>query len=460
MYRTALLVAAAALACGGSRPLTDDPSPSGPLTALAIDQRAARLTLHGRWADAERLVDRGLAEARARGDRGGEARLILRRGRTLTERTRHSGGDPGPALGDLQAARRLADASGDRALLADTIDALGFHRFAHWFSSQDPADLAGSETLFREALALREPAGDSAGLSSSEFHVGLIHQMRGELPPAQQHFARSLAIAERVHDDACAAEATRHLGYLAQLRLDWPAAEQFYARSLELRERQGAGPVVAAAMVTLAELRYARDGDADRGLAMLGRARDTAAATGSIAYVSISGHAMARIHRDAGHSEAALRELAAAITAISSIHSDEDVPEMYDERALIELLRDRPAAAVAEIDRGLARRATPRLEALRALAASRVGPPAAPPPAAAPAAPDAVVSARRALAAGQVTAALEAALTGDDPDTLLLAARAAGGDRICTAARAPTLSRAQALRFERECRAQRAAALP
>jgi hypothetical protein len=63
---------------------------------------------------------------------------------------------------------------------------------------------------------------------------------------------------------------------------------------------------------------------------------------------------------------------------------------------------------------------------------------------------DPVVVARLALSADKAGAALDAAVTGDDPDTLLLAARAVGPeafDRAKTAA--ASMSRAQELRFER-----------
>jgi tetratricopeptide (TPR) repeat protein len=459
MYRSALLIITVVLAGCGSR----SPSPAtaaAPIAANAaatdsatdIDRRAEALVHHGRWDDARQLVDRGLADARGRGDRAGEARLLLRRGRTLTDQARHRGGARDAGAADIEAAHRLGRASGDAALIAATIDALAFQRFTRWFATGDPAELAAAERGFREALAMRGPAGASAGLSQSEFHVGLIHQMRGEPDEARPRFERALAIAEQLHDDALMVHPARHIAYLAELRHDWDLAEAMYRRSLELTERAGSGPMIAAARVTLAESRYARDGAAQPALALLGSALAEAARVGTTAYVAISRAAIARVHRDLGESDAALRELAAAIAAVDSMHSSADVPEMYEQRALIELLRGRADAALADVDRGLARGASPRLHALRALALARAGRTAAS-PAAAPgdAGKDAVVAARLALAAGDARAAFDAALTADDPDTLLLAARALGGDAACRASRAPSLPRAQALRFEREC---------
>jgi len=445
MHRPALLVLAAALApaCGGQKPLT----------ATEIDHRAELLTVRGQYDEARALVDRGLVDARARGDRADEARLLLRRGRTLTDQTRHRGGDRAPALADLEAARRSAEAAGDPELIADSLDGLGLHRYVQWFSSQDPADLTGSDELFRQALAIRAPRGDSGGLSESHFHVGLVHQMRGERDAAQTEFETSLAIAERLRDELRMSYALRHLGYLAELRRDWAAAEDGYRRSLELREKAGSGTGagVAAALVTLAELRYQRHGDAEKALGLLARAHDRAKEVRSGAYLAISSAAIARIRRDQGEYDEALRQHAAAIAAMDEIRSDEDVPETYEQMALIHLLRDQPAAAVADAERGIARRPLPRLVALLALARARAGQsvtPASPDRATHP--KDPVVTARLALAAGKPAAALDAAVTGDDPDTLLLAARAVGPegfDRAKTAAAA--MSRAQELRFER-----------
>lgn len=441
MCRFALFVVAVALApgCAGQRALS----------ALEIDRRAEALTLDGRWEEASRLVEGGLEDARVRRDEGAEARLLLRRGRTLTDRVRHGGGDRGPALADLEAARRKAEAVGDRALIADSVDALGMHRFVHWFSTQDPADLAGADRMFHEALAIRAPQGDSAGLASVHFHLGLVHQMRNEDDAARAEFEQALAIAERVRDAHQMAHATRHLGYLAERRHAWAEAEERYRQSLELFERLGRGPGVAAAQVTLAELRYARSGDAEPALQLLVRARDGAARVGSAAYVTIASEAIARVHRDRGQYEEALRFLAGAIRAMDEIRSDEDVPESYEQMALIHLLRGDAAAAVKDAERGIARRDSPRPQALLALARARAGKPITP----AAEATDPVVAARLLLAAGNAGAALDAAVRGDDPDTLLLAMRAAGRagfDRALAAA--SSMSPAQAQRFERERR--------
>jgi tetratricopeptide (TPR) repeat protein len=412
-----------------------------------IDRRAAALTSHGEWTEARAMIEHGLAALHARGDRAGEARLVLRRGRIVIDEVRHRGGDGSAALADLEAARRTAEAIGDRALVADSVDALAMMRFVHWFSSQAPADLAAADEQFRQALAIREPRGDSAALADSHFHAGLVHQMRGERGAAKQAFAQSLAVAERVHDDAQIAYAARHLGYLADLDRDPVAAEALLGRSLALRERSGPGPGVAAAQIALAEVRYAHDGDAERALALLGRAHDGATAVHSGAYAAIASGAIGRVHRDLGHYDEARRWFTAAIAGMDALHSDEDVPESYEQLALIELLQDQPAAAAAAAERGIARRTSARLRAVQRLAQARARQPVAPgdEPGG-----DPVVVARLALVAGRSDDALTAAITGDDPDTLLLAALAVGPvglDRAIAAASA--ISRAQALRFER-----------
>jgi tetratricopeptide (TPR) repeat protein len=362
MFRTWLCLAAAAVAagCGGSL-----------ATPVDIDHRAQQLTWSGAWDAAQAEVARGLASARAAGDRAGEARLLLRRGEIRTDETRHRGGDRAPVLADLTAAHRLAEATGDPRLIADSVDALGLAAFYRWFETQDAGDLAAADARFRAALALRAPRGDSAELASSHFHIGLVHQMRGELGAAQGAFDRAYAIATRVDDPAQRSYAARHLAYLAELRHDLATAEQRYAESLALREQLGFGPGVPAAQVALAELRYQRDGDAPRALALLSTARAGAARAGSPAYVAVAELALARVHRDAGRDRDALAALASAIATMDRIHSDESVVEAYEQIALIDLLANDAPAAVTAADRALARRRTPRLEALRALAAAR-----------------------------------------------------------------------------------------
>jgi tetratricopeptide (TPR) repeat protein len=450
MYRSTLFFAAVALAlaCAGQPPPTASRDATQRESAADVRGRAAALTMRGRWDEARALVDRALEAARRRGDTAGEVQLLLQRGRTLSDQVRHRGGDRAPAFTDLQAALRKADASGDAEAIAATTDALGLHRYTRWFSSQDLADLAGAEELFRKALAMRVPRGDSSVLASSYFHVGLIHQMRGDYEAARLAFERTLEMSERLNDDRNLWDAARQLAYLAEVRHDWAASEALYRRSLEIREKLGVGPGVAAALVALAELRYMRDGNAEQALGMLTRARDTAASTGSRAYVAISSAAIGRVHRDRGQYDEALRWFAAALAAADEMRSNEDVPQNYDHVALVHLLRGDAAAAVVAGERGLARRSTPRLQAVVALARARAGQGAAPP---ALDANDPVVSARLALAAGDAAGALAAAVQGDDPDTLLLAARAVGPsgfDRASAAAQG--MSRAQGLRFARE----------
>jgi len=427
-----VLALALASGCAGQRPLT----------AVEIDARAEALALHSRWPEARTLVDRGLAEARARGDRAGEARLLLRRGRNVTEETRHRGGDRAPALADIEAAHREAEAAGDPEILADSIDALGLLRFTHWFSSQDPAELAASDELFRQALALREPRGDSRGLADSRFHVGLVHQMKNEPEPAERDFRASLAVAERIHDELRMSYAYRHIGYMAEIRHDLVGAEDGYRRSLELREKVGAGVLVAAGLVALAELRYGRDGDAARAWPMLVRALASAEEAGSAAYVAIAHGAMGRVRRDQGLYDEALEHFATAVAKMEGIGSGEDVPENLEQMALIQLLAGRAAPAKIAVERLFARRQAPRVRALAVLVG--LGTPS-------PDESDPVVAARLLLAAGKPDAALDAAVKGDDPDTLLLAAQATGGADAFRRAvvAAAGLSRAQELRFQR-----------
>ncbi len=440
-----------ALACAGPRPppASRDATQRAPADdALAEADRAEALTLGGQWDDARALLDRALEAARHRGDAAGEAQLLLQRGRTLSNQVRHRGGDRAPALADLQAAQRKAEASGDPAAIAAVTDAIGMDRFTQWFASQAPTDLAAAEVLFRKALAMLGPRGDSSGLVSAYFHVGLIHQMSGDPEAARQAFERAREMSERLNDARLLWDVVRQLGYVAEVRRDWAAAEALYQRSLEVRETLGAGPGVAAALIALAELRYLRDGNAEAALDMLARARDTAARTGTRAYVAIASGAIGRVHRDRGQYDEALRWFAAAVAAADEMQSDEDVPQNYEHMALVHLLRGDAAAAVVAGERGVARRSTPRLQAVVALARARAHRAA---PAPAIDAKDAVVSARLALAAGDAAGALAAAVQGDDPDTLLLAARAVGLDGLARARpAAEAMSHAQGLRFARE----------
>src|SRR5262249_21079239 len=95
-------------------------------------------------------------------------------------------------------------------------------------------------------------------LSASYFHVGLVHQMRGERDDAARAFARAGELAQKAGDPIELSSTLRHQADLAEKRGDLDGARALHARSLALREQAGVTLGIANAHVSLAHLEPAK----------------------------------------------------------------------------------------------------------------------------------------------------------------------------------------------------------
>lgn len=122
-------------------------------------------------------------------------------------------------------------------------------------------DLVRAETLFRQALALRERlAPDSLLLAESLANVGGVSRARGDLEAANAYMLRACAIQERLApEDARAATTLNNLGVIASERGDAAAALDYGQRALAIRERLAPDSVeVATSLHNLGALAHGR----------------------------------------------------------------------------------------------------------------------------------------------------------------------------------------------------------
>jgi tetratricopeptide (TPR) repeat protein len=232
----ALLVALAA--CGGAvdgraRP---DGSRRGPAAVIAD---SVSLRLAARWAEAERRVNQALgAPGLARED---SVRLLVERAsieREVGWFRRRAASDQ--SMRTVERAEAMVDARTSPATRAAVVEARAW--LVYWRGFEEKESFDRALPLFERARRLREQARDRAGLASSWFEIGLVHQQTGRFDRAQAAFERghrwgvvfaAITLADleaRRHDRAGAQSLLQRASSLA-VELDLPVGEASAAES-------------------------------------------------------------------------------------------------------------------------------------------------------------------------------------------------------------------------------------
>jgi tetratricopeptide (TPR) repeat protein len=304
----ALLVALAA--CGGAvdgraRP---DGSRRGPAAVIAD---SVSLRLAARWAEAERRVNQALgAPGLARED---SVRLLVERAsieREVGWFRRRAASDQ--SMRTVERAEAMVDARTSPATRAAVVEARAW--LVYWRGFEEKESFDRALPLFERARRLREQAGDRAGLASSWFEIGLVHQQTGRLDRAQAAFVRGhrIATAERLPVDLAYLE--RHMGANAEQAGRLMDALTHYRRSLKLRADSGHRWGVVFAAITLADLE-ARRHDRAGAQSLLQRASSLAVELDLPVGEASAAESQAGLARAAGRGDEACSHLAAAVRA-------------------------------------------------------------------------------------------------------------------------------------------------
>jgi tetratricopeptide (TPR) repeat protein len=179
----------------------------------------------------------------------------------------------------LSSARERARLEGDRAGEAAAADRLGFALHYENISRlmqgvvPTPAQIAAEETLFGEALELREAAADRAGIAQSSFGLGLVSQvLRRDWTSAMPRYWRALEIIEEIGDAAdlyTRSEIHRHVGFYYLVEdIDLDEGLGHLERSLELRRQLDDPRVIPSGLVALGEAEL-EAGNAGRAVDLL-----------------------------------------------------------------------------------------------------------------------------------------------------------------------------------------------
>lgn len=121
----------------------------------------------------------------------------------------------------------IADRIGNQRLAAEALNALGVFEL-------EGGSLDVAEQLYRGALTLADSYDDvRAGI---EQNLGVLANIRGDLPTALTHYERSLEATRCAGDQRGCAIAYHNLGMISADQRRWTDAEQYFRQSLALSE--------------------------------------------------------------------------------------------------------------------------------------------------------------------------------------------------------------------------------
>jgi CHAT domain-containing protein len=324
----ALLVGALVLG-GVTAPVGDPRSPGSGVEERFLE--ADRRWRSGSYLRAQRILEGLEAEARASGDRRGEARALRDLGRTLNARA-----VPDDARAHWERALAIARSLGDQALEASVLLQEGS---AAW----SQADYAVAADLARAALRLGEAAGDAAIRARSVMLLGEIELKRGVYADAVR--LEHDALAESAGDLQTQADVHQDLGAIYLDLRSFAAAERELSLRLALVRALG-DPAQEAHALNYSGFIHQYGGDLEAALAIQNEALRIARATGDEGAWSHALHARASALRDLGLDDEAKADYVEAIRLREAAGDPKSRAWSLAGLGRVEKERSRPRAAL------------------------------------------------------------------------------------------------------------------
>jgi tetratricopeptide (TPR) repeat protein len=207
--------------------------------------------LLGESAEAQRNLDRALAQARARNDREIVATALITRARWRVDAGDYAGSER-----DAADALAVAMASGSLRLRAQAQNSLAA---GAWRQNRlDRAKALFEETL-RTFVALRSPR-DEAKIYNN---LGIVDESRHNIAAARASYLKGLAIAERFNDRLLATTLTGNLANAYGEENDFARAEAMTRRQLALARDVGDKPTETLALLNLGLWTWSQGNDAE-----------------------------------------------------------------------------------------------------------------------------------------------------------------------------------------------------
>lgn len=242
---------------------------------------AGHCKMQGKWQDAINLLE-GVDATTKDLSNHDQAKVQLEIGRTLTDEALF-GGKENQAIRTniLYQALEYAKSHGDKALLGDVYDAIGFSLHTSYLESNKSQEPEKEMDFFKRGLDLRKEHGSSSQVAESVFHIGLVHDViRQEYDKALPYHQEAYKLATETDDKLIMSYAIRHIGFTKLAVEDLAGAKQDFTESLELRESIGFKPGIAFSLATLARVELMENNN-KQALAYLKKARKLLSSLGA-----------------------------------------------------------------------------------------------------------------------------------------------------------------------------------
>jgi predicted ATPase len=186
----------------------------------ALIQSGLALRLQGKFAPARPVLEKGLALARAAGDRLSMAQALANLAAVAVYQ------------GDQAAARTASEESA--ALYRELNDKPGIAwsllRLAHY--NQEDGDLVAAQALAEESLAIRREIGDKRGITISLSNLGLAAYRQGNYDAAQTCLDEAMALSREMGDKDIIALLLGNQGEMALNQGHYTLAQAVFAEGL------------------------------------------------------------------------------------------------------------------------------------------------------------------------------------------------------------------------------------
>lgn len=202
-------------------------------------RQASELELAGHVRAAEAAYDAVIVSATRQDDQPALAEAFRRRAVMA-----HQCGDAPRARSGLQQSYAVAAMLGNRRLMAETLNALGGLEL-------ETRNLVAAESALTEALDLA--AGHPPVAARVAQNLGIVANIRGDLPAAESHYRRSLAAFESLGDPCGSAITLHNLGMLTADRGAHLEACALYRECERLADGSGDAHLAALCRVNHAE---------------------------------------------------------------------------------------------------------------------------------------------------------------------------------------------------------------
>ena len=302
----------------------------------------------GYWADSLLVIQRAVAAAESKGDKGHQSTLVHNLGivvqdqgdyaaarryygqsleikqalgdRAGVSRSLHQLGMLAQAQGDYAAARRyyeqsleIAQALGDRAGVSSSLHNLGA-------LAQDQGDYAAARRYYEQSLEMLQVLGDRAGVALTLWGLAMIASAQGDIAEARKQYESALGTFQELGDKKNIAGVLHQLGILAQAQGDYAAARRYYEQSLEMLQALGDRAGVSISLHQLGMLAQAQ-GDYAAARRYYEQSLEIKQALGDRAGVASSIGQLGQLAELEGDYVTAVRAWAAALAVFEELHS-------------------------------------------------------------------------------------------------------------------------------------------